>query len=145
MEFNACAWVKGGDDLWHPGLILSREENENVVTVVVKFENDDGTEEKRSYQLTTAQADDGVGSSDITLRNVKGSGEEGAEEGIDINDLITLTHLHEPSILYTLKERYRCVGCEFFHFFFPLLLLLLRCYEQMTECCCCCSFSCLLF
>ncbi len=110
MEFNGCVWVKGGDDFWHPGLILNREENEDIVTVLVKFENGDGTEERQSYELTSAQADDGVGSSDITLRNVKGSGEEGVEEGVDIDDLITLTHLHEPSILYTLQERYRYVG-----------------------------------
>jgi len=28
------------------------------------------------------------------------------DEGADVADLISLTHLHEPSILYTLRERY---------------------------------------
>ncbi len=111
MEFNVSVWVKGGDDQWHPGLILSREENNDIVTVLVKFEYDDGTEEQQTYKLTSIQADDGEGSCDIKLRNVKRSDgeEEGVEEGGDINDLITLTHLHEPSILYTLQERYRYV------------------------------------
>lgn len=28
------------------------------------------------------------------------------EEGLGVNDLIVLTHLHEPAILFTLEERY---------------------------------------
>jgi myosin V len=56
------------------------------------------------YTLTTAQADEGEGSHTIKLRNVKG--QAGVEEGSAVDDLIVLTHLHEPSILYTLEERY---------------------------------------
>ena len=41
---------------------------------------------------------------DVKLRNV--AGQSPLEEGAGVADLIGLTHLHEPSILYTLRERY---------------------------------------
>ncbi|CAM9925150.1 unnamed protein product, partial [Heterosigma akashiwo] len=41
---------------------------------------------------------------DLKLRNV--TGQASLPEGTDVEDLIELTHLHEPAILYTLSERY---------------------------------------
>ena len=35
-----------------------------------------------------------------------GDGQISAEEGEGVDDLIVLTHLHEPAILYTLQQRY---------------------------------------
>lgn len=60
---------------------------------------------QQSYKLTAEQADEGEGTPEIKLRNVKG--QASLEEGADVDDLIALTHLHEPSILFTLAERYR--------------------------------------
>ena len=40
---------------------------------------------------------------EVKLRNV--GGQSALEEGSGVEDLIGLTHLHEPSILYTLRER----------------------------------------
>lgn len=55
------------------------------------------------YTLTAAQADEGDGARDLKLRNVKGQG--GVVEGSDVDDLIALTHLHEPAILFTLEVK----------------------------------------
>ena len=44
----------------------------------------------------------------LKLRNV---GEQSpVTEGADVDDLVSLTHLHEPSMLYTLRERYAQEG-----------------------------------
>ncbi|CAM9626880.1 unnamed protein product, partial [Discosporangium mesarthrocarpum] len=103
MEFNALVWAKGHDELWHPGTIISREESGDKRKIKVRLDDS----EERVYTLTAAQAEEGEGTGDLKLRNVKGQGGASVEEGPGVSDLIVLTHLHEPAILHTLKERYR--------------------------------------
>jgi len=66
--------------------------------VVVRFE---GVTEQRAFVL---REEHGNELPDLKLRNVVGQAT--VPEGTNVEDLINLTHLHEPAILYTLKERY---------------------------------------
>lgn len=102
MEFNALVWAKAQDGRWHRGTVISRQEKEDLRFIKVTL--DDG--EEKVYELTAAQADEGEGTKNLKLRNVKGQGGASVEEGPGVADLIVLTHLHEPAILFTLEERY---------------------------------------
>ncbi|CAM9224876.1 unnamed protein product [Chrysoparadoxa australica] len=107
MEFNARVWAKAADDLWHQGTVFKREEVGENTAITVRFEPEaeGGRAEEVVYTITREQADEGEGTQDLKLQNVKG--QAGVEEGADVDDLIVLTHLHEPAILFTLHERYK--------------------------------------
>ncbi|CBJ27444.1 myosin-like protein [Ectocarpus siliculosus] len=102
MEFNALVWAKAHDGQWHRGTVISREETGSLRHIKVVLDD----KEEKVYTLTAAQADEGEGTEHLKLRNVKGQGGASIEEGPGVDDLIVLTHLHEPAILYTLHQRY---------------------------------------
>ncbi|CAM9291263.1 unnamed protein product, partial [Scytosiphon promiscuus] len=102
MEFNALVWAKAQDGQWHRGTVISREETGDLRHIKVVLDD----KEEKVYTLTSAQADEGEGTEHLKLRNVKGQGGASIEEGPAVDDLIVLTHLHEPAILYTLHQRY---------------------------------------
>ncbi|CAM9373494.1 unnamed protein product [Pylaiella littoralis] len=102
MEFNALVWAKAQDGQWHRGTVISREETGDLRHIKVVLDD----KEEKVYTLTAAQADEGEGTEHLKLRNVKGQGGASIEEGPGVDDLIVLTHLHEPAILYTLHQRY---------------------------------------
>mmetsp|Transcript_19374 Transcript_19374/g.28663 ORF Transcript_19374/g.28663 Transcript_19374/m.28663 type:complete len:1499 (+) Transcript_19374:129-4625(+) len=101
MEFHAQVWARDSKDVWQQGSVISREEAGDKRIITVRFS---ANGEEAVYKLTAAQADEGEGAKDIKLRNVEG--QSGTLEGAGIDDLVVLTHLHEPAILYTLEERY---------------------------------------
>ncbi|KAG5188336.1 myosin-like protein, partial [Tribonema minus] len=102
MECNAAVWVRDGSQTWQQGTVVSSKQDDGDTRLVtVRY---DGNGEEASYRLTAAEADEGEGTKHIKLRNVKG--QASVEEGAAVDDLIVLTHLHEPAILFTLEERY---------------------------------------
>eukprot|EP00611_Tribonema_gayanum_P031887 TRINITY_DN9340_c0_g1_i1.p1 TRINITY_DN9340_c0_g1~~TRINITY_DN9340_c0_g1_i1.p1 ORF type:complete len:1500 (-),score=485.70 TRINITY_DN9340_c0_g1_i1:137-4636(-) len=102
MEYNAAVWVRDGSQTWQQGTVVSSKQDDGDTRLVtVRY---DGNGEEASYRLTAAEADEGEGTKHIKLRNVKG--QASVEEGAAVDDLIVLTHLHEPAILFTLEERY---------------------------------------
>ncbi|KAG5178804.1 P-loop containing nucleoside triphosphate hydrolase protein [Tribonema minus] len=102
MEFNAHVWARDHLQQWKQGRVTAREEKGDARLITVRFDSD-GRE--AVYTLTASEADEGEGTKQIKLRNVKG--QAGVLEGANVDDLIVLTHLHEPAILYTLEERYK--------------------------------------
>ena len=96
MEFEAEVWVRDASDLeptgiaWRRGQITHKDEA--VITVQIE-----GSNETRSFDTSSAATAD-----DVKLCNVRDSNHDGTA----VDDLISLTHLHEPAILHSLQVRF---------------------------------------
>jgi len=100
MEYQALVWAKTEEREWAKGEIIKRATTNTGrdAKVIVRFE---GSAITREFSLPHVED---VDLPELKLRNVPGQAT--AEEGKTVQDLIELTHLHEPAILYTLHERY---------------------------------------
>lgn len=99
MEEGVKVWAAGGPRLWRRGIVRKRvlESNKTVRITVVLEEG--GTAD---FVASADEQDEFV---DVKLRNV--IGQASTFEGVGVEDLTSLTHLHEPTILYSLNERYK--------------------------------------
>ncbi|CAN0268630.1 unnamed protein product, partial [Ascophyllum nodosum] len=101
MEAGAKVWVAGGQELWKKGVVRSRTSvvgNNKSARIQVLLE-EGGTAE------FIVSVDDQDELTDLKLRNV--FGQASTFEGVEVEDLTSLTHLHEPTILYSLHQRYQ--------------------------------------
>lgn len=93
-------WARGGPQLWRKGVVSKRVPDavggDSVITVVL--------EEGGKAEFAVA-ADEEEECADVKLRNV--SGQASKFEGASVEDLTSLSHLHEPTILYSLSQRYQ--------------------------------------
>lgn len=100
MEEGAKVWAKGGPELWRRGVVSKRVPDaaggNGIVKVVLE---EGGTAE------FTMGADEEEECADVKLRNV--AGQASIHEGAGVEDLTSLTYLHEPTILYSLSQRYQ--------------------------------------
>lgn len=104
MEQGVKVWAAGGPQLWQKGVVSKRvpagggrvPATAARITVVLEA---GGTAE---FLVSGDEQDECV---DVKLRNV--SGQASTLEGVGVEDLTSLTHLHEPTILYSLSQRYR--------------------------------------
>lgn len=97
MEERAKVWAAGGERLWEPGSVTKKIAKGNGFEIQVTL--DDGG--KKTYLVSGSDEED---IKDLKLRNV--TGQATIVEGANVADLTSLTYLHEPAILYSLKERY---------------------------------------
>lgn len=101
METGAKVWVAGGQELWRKGVVRTRMSlggGSKSARIVVLLEQG-GTAE---FVISTHDGDE---LKDLKLRNVLG--QASTFEGVGVEDLTSLTHLHEPTILYSLNQRYQ--------------------------------------
>lgn len=99
MEEGVKVWAAGGTRLWRKGFVSKRvAEDSKTVRITVVLE-EGGAED---FVVSADDQDEFV---DVKLRNVSGQGS--TLEGVGVEDLTSLTHLHEPTILYSLNERYK--------------------------------------
>jgi myosin V len=94
MEVGAHIWIKDtcGDEAWIPGVILSKSLGDRD-DLVISAECE-STGEAYSFRVGLDTKD----SVDLKLRN--------NEQDAVVENLINLTHLHEPAMLFCLQERY---------------------------------------
>ncbi|CAM9562517.1 unnamed protein product, partial [Sphacelaria rigidula] len=98
MEEGVKVWAAGGPRLWRKGIVSKRvPEDKSHVRITVVLE-EGGTADF----VVSVEQDEFV---DLKLRNV--SGQASTLEGVGVEDLTSLTHLHEPTILYSLNQRYQ--------------------------------------
>jgi len=100
VEVGTKVWVRGASDDEEDWIIAEViESTDGGSSVQIKVRTDETQEER----ILSVQPGSGE-LKDIKIRNT--NGQSPVEEGSEVEDLIVLTHLHEPSILYTLRERY---------------------------------------
>ncbi|CAM9721920.1 unnamed protein product, partial [Discosporangium mesarthrocarpum] len=97
MEEGIKVWAAGGPELWRKGTVTKRVPYGERVKITVVLDQG-GTAD---YVISADEQDD---SDSVKLRNVQG--QASTLEGAKIEDLTGLTHLHEPTILYSLNQRY---------------------------------------
>lgn len=101
MEEGVKVWAKGGPQLWRKGVVSKRVPDRtggsSVARITVVLE-EGGTAE------FAVAADEEEECTDVKLRNV--TGQASTLEGAGVEDLTSLTYLHEPTILYSLSQRY---------------------------------------
>lgn len=97
MEERAKVWAAEGDRLWEPGSVTRKTPKGDSFEIEV-------TLDIGGKKLYTVSARDENDSKYLKLRNVQGQAT--VIEGANVADLTSLTHLHEPAILFSLKERY---------------------------------------
>lgn len=102
MEEGVKVWVKGGPELWRKGVVSKRVpaaagSSSSMARITVVLE-EGGTAE------FAVAVDDEEECADVKLRNV--AGQASNLEGAGVEDLTSLSHLHEPTILYSLSQRY---------------------------------------
>lgn len=90
-------WASGGERLWEPGTVKKKTAIGDSFDIEVSL--DAGG--KQVYTVSGRDEDD---SKHLKLRNV--AGQSSVIEGSNVADLTSLTYLHEPAILFSLKERY---------------------------------------
>jgi hypothetical protein len=90
MERDAEVWVCDDEAAWVRAKITAKDGS--VVTVTIEE-----SQENQSFDTSLAATSEG-----IKLCNVFNT----EEESTAVNDLITLTHLHEPAILHSLEIRF---------------------------------------
>lgn len=92
-------WAAGGSRLWRKGIVSKRvPEDDKTVRITVVLE-EGGTAD---FVVSADEQEEFV---DVKLRNV--TGQASKVEGVGVEDLTSLTYLHEPTILYSLNQRYR--------------------------------------
>ncbi|CAM9404599.1 unnamed protein product [Scytosiphon promiscuus] len=97
MEEGAKVWASGGERLWEPGTVKKKTAIGDSFDVEVTLD----VGGKQIYTVSGRDEDD---SEHLKLRNV--AGQSSVIEGSNVADLTSLTYLHEPAILFSLKERY---------------------------------------
>lgn len=97
MEAGAKVWAFGGDRLWEAGTVKKKTSVGDSFDIEVTLEGGG----KQVYTISGREEDD---NKHLKLRNVQG--QSSVIEGSKVNDLTSLTYLHEPAILFSLKERY---------------------------------------
>lgn len=97
MEEGAKVWASGGERLWEPGTVKKKTAIGDSFDVEVTLD----VGGKQIYTVSGRDEDD---SKHLKLRNV--AGQSSVIEGSNVADLTSLTYLHEPAILFSLKERY---------------------------------------
>lgn len=97
MEEGAKVWAAGGDRLWEPGTVKKKTPIGDSFDIEVSLD-------AGGRQVYTVSGRDEDDSKNLKLRNVQG--QASVLEGAKVDDLTSLTYLHEPAILYSLKERY---------------------------------------
>lgn len=98
MEERAKIWAFEGDGLWQPGSVTKKTAKKGG-GFEIEVALDIGG--KKTYSVSDSAEED---SPHLKLRNV--AGQATVVEGAKVADLTSLTYLHEPAILYSLKERY---------------------------------------
>ena len=91
MDIDAVVWFpdRRGDAAWLSGRVVGQEDG---LLRVRPSLTDDEVFELRETEARVRNTFDGVGG--------------GPASAADVEDLITLTHLHEPAILHSLSERF---------------------------------------
>jgi myosin-5 len=95
MEIGVQVWVRDKEDAWVEGSIVNKDEA--GLTVRVALQDGGGHEDKQ----VAGQGD--VLAEEVKLCNVWDDAESATRA---VDDLISLTHLHEPAILSTLQTRF---------------------------------------
>ena len=90
-------WASGGERLWEPGTVKRKTAVGDSFDIEVSLD----VGGKQVYTVSGRDEDD---NQHLKLRNV--AGQSSVIEGHNVADLTSLTYLHEPAILYSLKERY---------------------------------------
>ena len=107
MEVGVQVWVRCETESWRGATIIQKfDENDNCIIEL----SVDGTGEKRKLSVARSAADKELDS--IKLQNEESAG--------NVNDLINLPFLHEPSILHCLQNRY--VESTIYTFTGPILI-----------------------
>lgn len=97
MEEGAKVWASGGEHLWQSGTVKKKTAIGDSFDIEVSLD----VGGKQIYTVSGRDEDD---SKHLKLRNV--AGQSSVIEGPNVADLTSLTYLHEPAILHSLKERY---------------------------------------
>lgn len=97
MEEGAKVWASGGERLWESGTVKKKTPIGDSFDIEVALD----VGGKQVYTVSGRDEDD---SKNLKLRNV--AGQSSVIEGHGVADLTSLTYLHEPAILFSLKERY---------------------------------------
>lgn len=98
MEEGAQVWASGGEKLWEPGVVKKKTAVGDSFDIEVLLSKGG----KQVYTVSGREEDD---SENLKLRNV--AGQSSVIEGSNVADLTSLTYLHEPAILFSLRERYQ--------------------------------------
>ncbi|KAA0157294.1 hypothetical protein FNF29_00646 [Cafeteria roenbergensis] len=113
MEAGADVWVADKDQAWVRAVVETLTTSASSLKATVRIEATG-----KSVELESPLEPDGGGARDIKMRNsgIPGDGDTPAEappaegalrlSGVGLDDLIGLTHLHEPAILHVLCLRY---------------------------------------
>lgn len=99
MEEGVKVWAAGGPELWRKGVVSKRVSVDSKTAKITVVLEQGGT---AAFVVSADEQDEFV---DVKLRNVMG--QASTFEGVDVEDLTSLTHLHEPTILYSLNQRYQ--------------------------------------
>eukprot|EP00903_Cladosiphon_okamuranus_P020316 g18640.t1 len=97
MEEGAKVWASGGERLWEPGTVKKKTAIGDSFDIEVALD-------AGGRQVYTVSGRDEDDSKHLKLRNV--AGQSSVIEGPNVSDLTSLTYLHEPAILFSLRERY---------------------------------------
>ncbi|CAM9283067.1 unnamed protein product [Pylaiella littoralis] len=101
MEEGVKVWTKGGPELWRKGVVSKRVPEATGSSAIARITV--VLEEGGTVEYAVA-ADEEEECADVKLRNV--AGQASNLEGAGVEDLTSLSHLHEPTILYSLSQRY---------------------------------------
>lgn len=99
MEEGVKVWAAGGPELWRKGSVSKRVPEAGKKTARITVVLDEGG----TAEFVVSDEQDEC--ADVKLRNV--AGQASTLEGLGVEDLTSLTHLHEPTILYSLNQRYQ--------------------------------------
>lgn len=99
MEEGVKVWAAGGPQLWRKGLVSKRVPEAGKKTARITVVLEEGG--KAEFVVSDEQDE----CAEVKLRNV--AGQASTLEGLGVEDLTSLTHLHEPTILYSLNQRYQ--------------------------------------
>nr|BAF80876.1 myosin-like protein [Saccharina japonica] len=99
MEEGVKVWAAGGPELWRKGSVSKRVPEAGKKTARITVVLDEGG----TAEFVVSDEQDEC--ADVKLRNV--AGQASTLEGLGAEDLTSLTHLHEPTILYSLNQRYQ--------------------------------------
>lgn len=99
MEQGVKVWAAGGSRLWRKGIVSRRVPVDRKTVRITVVLEEGGTAD---FVVSADDQDEFV---DVKLRNVPG--QASIIEGVGVEDLTSLTHLHEPTILYSLNQRYK--------------------------------------
>ena len=99
MEEGVKVWAAGGPELWQKGVVSKRVHVSGKKTARITVVLEEGG----TAEFVVSDEQDEC--AEVKLRNV--AGQASTLEGLAVEDLTSLTHLHEPTILYSLHQRYQ--------------------------------------